>query len=452
MAENQKGRIGDKIINAAAAVIDFHDNLQQKIDRACLKGYYNFALFVHKRRGAIHAHKAKILETFAVTILVAIAVLAVYNYATGYEYSYHGRVLGYVKNQEDVIRILDLTSDELSRSHDANIRIEVGDDITFRRAVTLNVNVDDDDTVLKRLTYLTNMRADASCIYINGKYALALPRKSDAKDVISQVEDNYRVFDKKKKTEYQSVTIEQKVGYKPKSVRLTDVYTTGSAVKALLNSKAITVKTVEKSTFAEIVKYKTVVKKSKHMYRGDSKVTQKGVNGKQVATAIITKENGKQVARKNVKIKVLKKMVKKVVVKGTKKRPKTAPTGKFIMPVSGYTLSSTFGYRWGRMHEGVDLACATGTPIHAADGGTIVRAGWYSGYGKCVEISHGNGYLTRYGHCSKILVKTGQKVYQGQTIALVGNTGNSYGSHCHFEVRINGSARNPLKYVGRKYR
>ena len=139
--------------------------------------------------------------------------------------------------------------------------------------------------------------------------------------------------------------------------------------------------------------------------------------------------------------------VKKIVVKGTKKLPKTAPTGTFIMPVSGYTLTSEFGWRWGRNHDGLDLACGTGTPIYASDGGTVVYAGWYSGYGLFVEIDHGNGIRTRYGHCNSINVSVGEKVYQGQKIAEVGNTGNSFGSHCHFEIVVNGTPVDPFKYL-----
>ena len=107
--------------------------------------------------------------------------------------------------------------------------------------------------------------------------------------------------------------------------------------------------------------------------------------------------------------KTIKKAVKKIVIKGTKAVPKTAPTGKLIIPVSGYTMTSPFGWRWGRMHEGVDLACATGTTIRAADGGTVIRAGWYSGYGLCIDIDHGGGKMTRYGHCSAVNVSVGQK-------------------------------------------
>ena len=99
------------------------------------------------------------------------------------------------------------------------------------------------------------------------------------------------------------------------------------------------------------------------------------------------------------------------------------------------------------MHYGIDLSAPTGTAIRAADGGTVTLAGWYYGYGYTVIIDHGNGMTTLYGHCSALYVSAGEKVYQGQNIAAVGNTGNSTGPHCHFEIKINGSNVNPANYV-----
>ena len=88
-----------------------------------------------------------------------------------------------------------------------------------------------------------------------------------------------------------------------------------------------------------------------------------------------------------------------------------------------------------------------GTPIRASDGGTVVTAGWYYGYGLTVIIDHGGGVSTLYGHCSKLYVSVGDKVFQGQNIAAVGNTGNSTGPHCHFEIIINGNHVDPSLYT-----
>jgi murein DD-endopeptidase MepM/ murein hydrolase activator NlpD len=118
----------------------------------------------------------------------------------------------------------------------------------------------------------------------------------------------------------------------------------------------------------------------------------------------------------------------------------------FIWPVSG-TVVSGYGMRWGRMHEGIDISAASGTPIWAAAAGTVIYAGWLGGYGNLVVVDHGNGLSTAYAHASSILVGVGQSVAQGETISLVGSTGNSSGPHLHFEVRVNGSAVDPLLYL-----
>jgi murein DD-endopeptidase MepM/ murein hydrolase activator NlpD len=118
----------------------------------------------------------------------------------------------------------------------------------------------------------------------------------------------------------------------------------------------------------------------------------------------------------------------------------------FIWPVNGPVVSG-FGMRWGRLHEGIDIAASSGTPIRAAAAGTVIHAGWLGGYGNLVVLDHGNGLATAYAHASAILVSVGQRVAQGETIALVGSTGNSSGPHLHFEVRVNGIAVDPLGYL-----
>ena len=118
----------------------------------------------------------------------------------------------------------------------------------------------------------------------------------------------------------------------------------------------------------------------------------------------------------------------------------------FAWPVSG-TLTSPFGPRWGRMHEGLDIAGASGTPIRASAAGTVIVAGWSGGYGNLVVVDHGGGLSTAYAHNSSFAVSVGQSVGQGQVLAGMGTTGNSTGVHSHFEIRVNGSAVNPLGYL-----
>jgi murein DD-endopeptidase MepM/ murein hydrolase activator NlpD len=126
--------------------------------------------------------------------------------------------------------------------------------------------------------------------------------------------------------------------------------------------------------------------------------------------------------------------------------PPSANPGGYQWPVSG-PVTSPFGWRWGRMHEGIDIAVPSGTPVHASAAGTVIYAGWMEGYGNFVIIDHGGGIATAYGHNTSVAVAVGQTVSQGQVIAYSGSTGHSTGPHVHFEVRVNGQAVDPLGYL-----
>jgi murein DD-endopeptidase MepM/ murein hydrolase activator NlpD len=123
----------------------------------------------------------------------------------------------------------------------------------------------------------------------------------------------------------------------------------------------------------------------------------------------------------------------------------TPSSSGLIWPVSG-PITSGFGWRWGRMHEGIDIGAACGTTIHAAASGTVIYAGWMDGYGNITIIDHGGGLATAYGHQSSLYVGGGS-VSQGQAIGAVGSTGHSTGCHLHFEVRVNGTPVDPLNYL-----
>jgi murein DD-endopeptidase MepM/ murein hydrolase activator NlpD len=124
----------------------------------------------------------------------------------------------------------------------------------------------------------------------------------------------------------------------------------------------------------------------------------------------------------------------------------TPSSAGLVWPVSG-PVTSPFGWRWGRMHEGIDIGVGYGTPIHAAAAGTVIYCGWESGYGNLVVIDHGGNLATAYGHQSSIAVSCGQQVSQGQVIGYVGCTGHCFGPHLHFEVRIGGNPVDPLGYL-----
>lgn len=121
-------------------------------------------------------------------------------------------------------------------------------------------------------------------------------------------------------------------------------------------------------------------------------------------------------------------------------------SGRLIWPVNGQ-FTSPFGTRWGRLHAGIDIAVPVGTAVHAADTGTVRLAGFVGGYGNYICIQHTGSMSTCYGHNSRLMVRAGQSVRQGQVIAASGNTGHSTGPHVHFEVRIGGNPVDPMGYL-----
>jgi len=209
----------------------------------------------------------------------------------------------------------------------------------------------------------------------------------------------------------------------------------------------LTVQTVEIANYIEYIPYETVYEDNASIYIGETSTKKRGENGEKYVTAKIVRNNGIEVAKLELNSLIKKEPVTAIVYKGTKELPPKKGTGTFKYPVSGYTLTSKYGQRWGRMHNGIDMAAPTGTKIRATDGGTVIFSGYQGSYGYVVKIDHGGGFVSVYAHCSKLHVRVGESVYQGQHIANVGNTGRSTGPHLHFEIQYLGKAKNPFNYL-----
>ena len=235
-------------------------------------------------------------------------------------------------------------------------------------------------------------------------------------------------------------------GYNINKLQIGEVLTLSASVPYL------TMTVVKQERYVDDVNYEIEYTDSADLFRGDYKVTSKGQYGKADVVASVTYVNGEETERTILSNVTLKDPVTEQRIQGTKERPTWYPTGSFRWPTTG-RITSTFGGRkspggiGSTNHKGIDIAGRYGSPIYAADGGTVTYSGWMGGYGYLVRIDHGNGKTTYYGHNSSLLVSVGQHVYKGQQIARMGSTGNSTGNHCHFEVRINGVAKNPLNYL-----
>ncbi|NIK79256.1 murein DD-endopeptidase MepM/ murein hydrolase activator NlpD [Paenibacillus castaneae] len=223
-----------------------------------------------------------------------------------------------------------------------------------------------------------------------------------------------------------------------------DKLTVGDVLDLTVLQPELTVKTVENLVEIETIEPPVEIKKSENMRAGESKTISEGKAGSKRMTYKIVKQNGYVVSEELLTKEVIEEAQPKIVMRGTKVVLGEG-SGRFAMPVTNSRLTSKFGQRWGRNHNGIDL---TGDKnIHAADNGVVEFVGKKPGLGNAIIIDHKNGYKTVYGHLSSFGVKKGAVVEKGDKIAIMGSTGNSTGVHLHFEVHKNGVLQNPLKYL-----
>ena len=503
--EEAKERQKEKFLQGGstplAAVTNLHDKVQDGIDGTFSNISKDVIRGAHRIASTYKQSRRTIGIAILVTGLLAAGLLIVFDYFTVYEYAYNGKVLGYVRNQEEVTDVLDVAGRQLSSNSStiADVEFVANQNVTFNPVDGRGKSTDDSDTVVNKLIYMTDIETEAYAVYDGDKVVAIVKDQNDADSLLLQTKADLSAPDRG--MELVSSEFTNELSVKPVNVLLGSVQSNSAAQKQMTSGgemntyhiaeegetveslaaqfgvevfeiydeenkepvteieqgdrvcirshvSPVSVKMVEKGKLKEVIEYKTIKKETDEYYKGDSYLEQEGQDGLQIFEGEITKIGGEVTDRKETAEPVIiKKKKNKIILVGTAERPKTAATGTFIVPLDHYVITSEWGGRWGRMHEGMDLAAPTGTPIHASDGGKIIKANYWSGHGLCVEVDHGNGVITRYSHCSAVFVSIGDLVYQGQHIANVGNTGHSFGSHCHFEVRVNGTSQNPRNYI-----
>ena len=360
--------------------------------------------------------------------------------------------------------------------------------------------MDSSEDVLRRLTYVGDINVNGYGITVDGRTAVILDSEKSAKSVLETVKSDYlqvsedaivedaefveNVEIKEINTDLENLQSQEeavtilKTGGTKQTTHTVEAGETfaglaeqygiseeelqqqnpdvdpkklevGSEMLISTQGPMVTMEASQLVTYEEQIAYEVVETETSDMYEGDTKVTQKGQNGVRVVTARIESTNGEITQSTPIVEIVESEPTEQKVLVGTAERPPSIGDGKFIWPAAkgSYRVSSEYGWRWGRLHAGIDLACNVGTNVLAADGGIVTFAGYHKTYGNLVIIDHQNGYETYYAHNSKLLVSKGDKVYEGYHIAESGNTGRSTGPHIHFEVHVNGTAKNPRGYL-----
>ena len=430
------------------------------------------------------------------TLAVVIALCSVYTVGT--TVTYDGEVIGAVESQSTAeaarSRLEHITTRTLGETFTIDDSL-----IQYSSSLLRRQDVVDEDTFEEDLSEEIGLVTPAYCLYVDGERIGATPYEGALEELMEQmkaavtnadtvscsfaeeveIKEEYVSTDEIMNLGYLAeilystktaeVTYEVKKGdtwseiaedhgltskellalnpgYDTNKLQIGEVLTLSASVPYL------TMTVVQRERYVDEVMYDIEYTDTANLYKGDYKITSAGQYGAADVVATVTYVNGEETERTVLSSVTLREPVTEQRLRGTKERPTWHPTGTFRWPVSG-RITSYFGGRkspggiGSTNHKGIDIAAPRGTPVYAADGGTVTYAGWMSGYGYLVRIDHGNGYVTYYGHNSSLTASVGQHVYKGQQIAKMGSTGNSTGNHCHFEVRVNGVPRNPLKYL-----
>ncbi|MBE6807291.1 MAG: hypothetical protein E7527_04685 [Ruminococcaceae bacterium] len=301
--------------------------------------------------------------------------------------------------------------------------------------------------------------AEATGLYVDGRFVAAMESREEMDALLKTLRQ--KLVDQLPQEDASDRVKVKKVEFVQKLKKTDGLYPVQAVCDAAtLESKldTLTVKVIKTVTTDEVIKFKTNTVYKDTMYTDETKVITEGKDGEQEVVTEETWINGKCTKTKVVKRTVTKKAVTKVVHKGTKKR--VLMNGMLVEPGDGVAHGNMLwpvpichnmsrGFKSG--HKALDICNGPvpvyGHPAVAADGGTVVHAGWYYDYGYHVRIDHGNGLVTTYSHLSAVKVVKGQKVSRGQTVGLIGSTGWSSGPHLHFEVIKNGVKVDPLLYV-----
>ncbi|NLP26395.1 MAG: peptidoglycan DD-metalloendopeptidase family protein [Clostridiales bacterium] len=234
---------------------------------------------------------------------------------------------------------------------------------------------------------------------------------------------------------------------------LINSYNTGDILKIKKTISYMPIEYTRVLQTTTYIDYDSVEVETNSINKGQRAVLTKGVKGEQTNVENVHYVDGMEVTREVLSSQITKEPITEEIGIGTYTAKPSSPSstalsgsGEFSWPVNGGYIS--YGFIGNRNHKGIDIAAPSGTAIYAAADGKVIFSGWDSGgYGNCIRIDHGNGYITVYAHNSSMSVSVGQTVTRGEYIGGIGSTGDSTGNHLHFEVRYNGIPQNPVNYI-----
>jgi murein DD-endopeptidase MepM/ murein hydrolase activator NlpD len=369
------------------------------------------------------------------------AVTAMTN--VSYAVSINGEEMGSVKSKSEVTAAVSHVEEQLTEIFGYEYSLAEQVSVTPDLAGTAGNDIGEDieDVIMESVQGVVS----AYHVKVDGETVCSVADSSVLDSVLAEILTAYTVEGAKTVRFIEEVSLE--CGYAAE-----DTLYDAAALKTLLDPAqgGLTVECTVAEYRTEEIPYTTSYCTDDTIYEGDEAVVTPGQMGEETIAVYSIYHNGILQNTFEGEPQQTQAPVAEVIAQGTLERPVTASTGTYIWPTDA-VITSYFGVRdipvGSSNHAGIDLAGDANQPIYAADGGVVIFAGEYGGYGNLVQIQHDNGEITYYGHCNTLIVKEGDAVYQGQLIALMGSTGVSTGDHCHFEIRTDADTPvDPLLY------
>ena len=422
----------------------------------------------------IRVYKGLLARAFSYLLPVAAAgvfiltVHTVLNYNFALRVEYGGEVLGFVASEETYEGAMDMVN---QRIQGADVDYDWQQTPVMTLAVVDRAGLYDQSDLADRIVSLSSATIqEATGVWVNGVLVGATADSQAVQDAVDAALAPARQAAQGLEA---TVSFRQDVVLDP-ALYFTSTLISGQDLTARLTGQApITlpggeeilwnvlaeVQTTVRTTYTETYVLPEQTVENSTMEWGEERVVQEGADGQRQVTADIVYVDGVEVLRTVVDSQELVAPVQRIVEYGTHNRyggeAGAVGDGEFIWPVPGYRDQSRGFIQYGTYvyHRGLDITAEYGTPILAADNGIVTFAGMGTGYnwsyGNFVQIDHGNGFTTLYGHMAAVAVQQGQYVTKGTVIGYVGSTGRSSGNHCHFELEHNGALQDPADYVSR---
>ncbi|AQM58833.1 peptidoglycan DD-metalloendopeptidase family protein [Clostridium baratii] len=391
--------------------------------------------------------KKKIILTITSFLMISTWLYAYLESSTKSFAAYLGDVfIGYSLNRESMEENYKSIIDNLNSNLNENEKIEASR-VSFKR---LNEEKSQSTYNEIKQNIVSSIEKDVTlkALNIDGKNIGYVTNKEEFNNAIKKVASAYSTNLNIDESKITSINVIGNISFKDEKVNISKLSSEEELADNIIKNKSlIDVDLVVNDTRLVDIEPSVKIERSEELLIGESKVTE-GKKGKKEQNINITYRNGEKKSVSVLSENIIEQSSSKVITKGTKSIL-NGTSAVFTSPTRGGTITSNFGERWGKNHNGLDIAGNIGDPVMAALDGKV-KSIFYErdGYGNVVILEHEGGIETRYAHMSKIGVKTGDTVKKGDIVGEVGSTGRSTGPHLHFEVRVNGSPVDPQKYIG----